>query len=148
MNTPYRSRRRVFRLWLLLGLAVLVIVGATTAASSAPSLATVSTKTLIASGISLENPGLFTATTIGKGQAEGLAVGRSTTTVVRESLLARVHTQLLQGRLCWVVSIMPAEGIWSYGPIGSKPMQGTWDIEFIDATTGEHLGGYDGGPVP
>jgi hypothetical protein len=77
-----------------------------------------------------------------------LAVGRSSETVVREAVLARVHTHLLNGRLCWVVSVLPPGGVWSNSPLGARPLRGTWQIHFIDANTGENLGGSAGGDVP
>lgn len=135
---------------LILLVAVLMLTILTAAARAVAQdglLRSVSSKTLVASGIALDPADPRTVALIRQVEAERLAVGPSTSTIVRESILARVHTHLLTGRLCWVVSVWPSGGIASFGPPGSHPLRGTWDVEFIDATTGEHLGGASGGAV-
>ncbi len=137
--------RRLLLLALVLTLTILV--ASPRAVAQDGLLHSVSSKTLAAAGITLDPAKPQTVPAIRQSEAERLAVGSSTSTIVRESVLARVHSYLLPGRLCWVVSVWPAGGIASYGPPGSHPLRGTWDIEFIDAITGEHLGGASGGDV-
>ena len=148
MKTGSLGQRRSLYLLIALGLGIAATL-TTVPAAIGPSLNSVSSKTLAASGISLESPEVpMSSTPVGKAQAERVAVGRSSETVVREAVLARVHTHLLNGRLCWVVSVLPPGGVWSNGPLGTRPLRGTWQIHFIDANTGENLGGYAGGDVP
>src|SRR5437899_9834544 len=96
------------RLLLALGVVAVIAIGwVVVSLTAAPSLSSVSSKTLTASGISFDSPGLLPGYKIDKSHAERLAVGHSNETVIREAVLARVHTHLLDGQLCWVVSVFP-----------------------------------------
>lgn len=135
--------------WLFVGLFVLMgaflASGATVIGSSGPNLSSVDRQTLASVGVVLEDPGLLTQARVTRAAAERIAAGRRPGNVVRESVLARVHTKLITGSICWVVSVSPPDGSRSYGPPGSPPYQETWDIELVDAYSGLHLGGYSGG---
>jgi hypothetical protein len=136
---------------LFVGLLVLMgaflTSGATVIGSSGPTLRSVDRQTLATAGVILEDPGLLTQTRVTRAAAERIAAGRRATSVVRESVLARVRTELISGTICWVVSVSPPDGSRSYGPPGSPPYRETWDIELVDANSGLDLGGYSGGDL-
>ena len=117
---------------------------------AAPILQTVSTQTLAARGITLSAP---TATaTVSQSSADATAVsiwGKNTQ--IREQVLADLTDtdSEVSGRLVWVISLMPAGGIWSVGggrPGAPGPQEQSYLLEFVDAATGQDLYGISGGP--
>jgi hypothetical protein len=131
--------------------AFIVVAGAASQAGS-PVLQTVSASTLRARGISLaaptnEAPAITAAAAV---TTAGKVWG--TDTQIREEVLASVTdvgSPGMDGRLCWVLSLMPKRGIPipGGGRAGDqvRPQPATYLLEFVDAQTGADLYGISGG---
>lgn len=84
--------------------------------------------------------------------AERVAAAQLGGATVRQTILAEVHSMspTAQGRLCWVVSMLPHRGIWhpSSGPPRGggyqRRLPGTYILIFVDAVTGEFVMGHGG----
>jgi hypothetical protein len=124
--------------------AVLAKANLLGAAETSPSLQSVTSRTLAASGLTLSPAS--GAPTISADDAAKVALTYYSGSQVRERVLAVVHDTHIQpnlDRLCWVVSITPPGGIWSY----DHRIAGTYQLLMIDAATGKYIFGTKGGEV-
>ncbi len=136
------------------GLAASTIAAGITARGFAsgpsPALSSVTTRTLLADNVTLSPP--LGDPTVSRTAAATVATAAFPGAAVREEVLARVRNTHLSPPLddsCWVVSIMPAGGIWSpsAGGPGGKRMRGTYFLVFVDASTGRFIYATSGGEV-
>jgi len=111
------------------------------ATSSGPALASVPPGRLTWEGMRLDQP--QHSAIVGAATAAQAATSRFGRARVREEVLAEVrdtHVPAVDGKLCWIVSVMPAGGLWfPSGPPSSKPSQARFLLVFIDAQTGAFL---------
>jgi hypothetical protein len=117
-------------------------VSRATAGSVGPELQSVSAHRLAEDGMNLLPPN--GAPSVTAAEAQATALQRFPQSQVRERVLAVVndsHVHPAIDRLCWIVSIVPPGGIWSYG----HHIQGTYDLLFIDAKSGQLFFGTQGG---
>lgn len=116
------------------------------AQQSAPSVAlqSVTSRTLAASGVILQPSA--EAPMIGSDQAVSTIQNYFPNAQVRERLLARVedtHVHPSIDGLFWVLSIVPHDGIYSF----DRRMTGTYQLVFINASTGMYTFGLSGGEI-
>lgn len=114
-------------------------------------LPSVSSSTLAASGFALTAPTASASTS--DAQAVKRALSEFPGATVRDSTLALVANPevpiLGDGRLCWVISIVPPGGIWSVssGVPGHSRLPGSYRLVFVDASTGDFVLSVAGGEV-
>ena len=131
-------------LTLTVGVCSAAFAGATWASATEADVAlqSVTMHRLAEDGISLGVP--KSAPTVSGNDAHATALQSFPGSQVRERVLALVTDDRVQPaikRLCWGVSIVPPQGIWS----SNHQVQGTYDLLFIDATSGKYFFGTKGG---
>lgn len=128
----------------LLGAAVSAAVVLSLSASATaqpPTLTSVSPRALTERGISLDTPAQ--AATVSRDAAVRVALWFQARSEIRDAVVAQVRAAGLpeiNGRTCWVVSIMPPGGIWSViGEPGAPRLPQKYLLVFVDARTGAFL---------
>jgi len=142
----YRYRVGVVGLVVLLTFAAAQTTGAFDLGNG-PTLASVSTQGLASHAIYLGQPA--SQAILGQDAAVTTALAQFPGSHVRETLLAQVtdtRVPVINGRLCWIVSIVPSTGIVmpSAGPDGHTPIYGDYFLVFVDAKSGTYLFGAIG----
>lgn len=150
MNFRLSSPRILVTTGLIAALATGIAVSITALAAPAPpTLTTVTTQTLAASGVTLGVPEV--PATVSRDAAIQVATAALPGSQSREVVLAQVHNDHLApvlDRLAWVVSIMPPGGIYSSSARpGGQALQGSYLLVFVDAQTGAFIYATRGGEI-
>lgn len=139
--------------WPALGIGSVVVIGlaiANIGATQPLNLQSVTARTLGASGWQLTQPGPLERPTIQADAARRVVLSQFPGAQVRETVLAHVYNNHVVpnlDRMVWVVSIVPAGGIHGNPPPGGAPIQGSYFLVFVDASTGQLLMATSGGEV-
>jgi hypothetical protein len=117
------------------------------ASPAAPSLQSVSTRTLdLAAGVELQPPSSQPGAT--RQTAEKAAVQAYPGSAIREVILVNLNEKYMVPqvqRLAWVVSVAPAEGIWSSAADRNhNRIQLDYLLVFVDAKTGLYINSLRG----
>jgi hypothetical protein len=126
------------------GLVSFALVGASTAPASAKMPTSVPVGLLAQRGVTIAIAVGAPADAL--SQTAAMSIGRTPDVASVKSATLVHFTDGYSRRqcLCWMLQTVPVGGNWSDGPEGSKPIQGTYSLEFIDAVTGAYIEGMQG----
>lgn len=141
--------KRLFAAGALVAVGLGAWLGTVNNGAGPPTLATVSATALASQGIELLVP--QGQVRVSRARADSAALDQFAGTVL-ESVLATVRSPggpILDGCLCWVVSIRPTNPKSFVAPPGESPRPATvdWLLVFVDARTGRFVFGAESNTV-